>query len=131
MLEPDQSQKVSPHWGSPFGALELRSGKIGWMVRKSLRSVDMGSMYCHGDDPTHEEHLNYHREERRDPHRDSLGQLSDVSRVTRTSLGWGLGEKCGVRCWSPSRGGGSQCGRGNDRGDSKSAITGREQRITR
>ena len=40
LLEPDQSQKVSPHWGSPFGALELRSGKIGWMVRKSLRSVD-------------------------------------------------------------------------------------------
>ena len=38
--EPDQSQKVPPHWGSPFGALELRSGKISWMVKKSLRSVD-------------------------------------------------------------------------------------------
>ena len=42
-----------------------------------------------GDDPIHEEHLNHHSEERRDPQRDSLGQLSDVSRVTRTSLGWG------------------------------------------
>ena len=84
-----------------------------------------------GGDPTREEHLNHHSEERRDPHRDSLGQLSDVSRVTRTSLGWGRGGEMWREVLEPSRGGGCQCGRGNDRGDSKSAIIGREQRITR